>query len=118
MNSTSLECMRDRKRQERVVKSKNNVQRLVRLGYHADKLNLKRDKLNNSKRKKKKAKRIDKAEARIYKKIKNLRNELHQKKDQVQYHEKHVDLVIWIIPTESDIQSQRNQSKSYHLRQD
>jgi len=60
---------------------KNDSQRLIRLGYHADRLISKKDKLDKStsKRKKTKAKRIDKAIARILRKIKNLRNELHKK---------------------------------------
>lgn len=60
---------------------KSDSQRLIRLAYHADKLNSKRDKLNSSssKRKKKKAIRIDKAISRIFRKIKNLRNELYKK---------------------------------------
>ena len=73
---------------------KNDSQRLIRLGYHADKLISKRDKLNNStsKRKKKKAKRIDKAIARILRKIKNLKNELHKKT--INYLAKNYDVVI------------------------
>jgi len=73
---------------------KNDSQRLIRLGYHADKLSSKRDKLNNStsRRKKKKAKRIDKAISRIFRKIKNLRNELHKKT--INYLAKNYDVVL------------------------
>ena len=54
---------------ERITEiGKNDVQRLVRLCLHADKLSSTRDKLKSSisKRKKKKAKRVDKAISRIF----------------------------------------------------
>ena len=73
---------------------KNDAQRLVRLCLHADKLSSTRNKLKSSisKRKKKKTKRIDKAISRIFRRIKNLRNELHKKT--VNHLAKNYDVVI------------------------
>ncbi|RIA85263.1 hypothetical protein C1645_378660 [Glomus cerebriforme] len=61
--------------------SKNDAQKLVRVCLYADKLSSVRDKLKSSisKKKKKKARKIDKAISRIFRRIKNLRNELHKK---------------------------------------
>ncbi|RHZ45176.1 hypothetical protein Glove_688g24 [Diversispora epigaea] len=73
---------------------KNDAQRLFRLCLHADKLSSTRDKLKSSisKRKKKQAKRIDKAISRIFRRIKNLRNELHKKT--INHLVKNYDVVI------------------------
>ncbi|CAG8442593.1 8764_t:CDS:2, partial [Scutellospora calospora] len=59
--ATANLCIIERQINDTSPGCKNDVQRLVRLGYHANKLSSVRDKLNNSKRNKKKAKRIDKA---------------------------------------------------------
>ncbi|RHZ87106.1 hypothetical protein Glove_40g20 [Diversispora epigaea] len=73
---------------------KNDAQRLFRLCLHADKLSSTRNKLKSSisKRKKKQAKRIDKAISRIFRRIKNLRNELHKKT--INHLVKNYDVVI------------------------
>ena len=79
----------------------------MRLCLHADKLTSARDKLKSSisKRKQKKAKRIDDAISRIFRRIKNLRNELHKKT--VNYIAKNYDLVI--IP-EFNVSEKRERS--------
>ncbi|RIA94816.1 hypothetical protein C1645_863864, partial [Glomus cerebriforme] len=84
-----------------------------------------KDKLKSSisKRKKKKVKRIDKAISRIFRRIKNLRNELHKKtvnylaknydvviipkfnKDQFKNCAEYVNIVILFILTMAEIQS-------------
>ena len=67
---------------------------MVLFCLHVNKLSSIRDKLKSStfKRKKKKAERIDKAILRIFKRIKNLRNELHKKT--VNYLAENYDVVI------------------------
>ena len=119
---------------------KNDAQRLVRLGLHADRLSSQRNLLNNStsKRKKRKAKRLDGAIARISRKIKNLRNELHKKtvnhlvqnydvviipefdvknmvtKNQFESGSEHAHLVTLCIPAAAETQGRGNRRDGNH----